>query len=401
MASTVAMNGQQMSGNTSELLPAERARASFDVPALMSILGTDKRLKQVTRARKLFEAHETFDQHAEMLEKVGSYSENFERSLARTVEAVKITRDNPSFMMQHMAGKVQMQDMFETNGVASIHYSMFLTFLKTNASEEQKKKWLPGALEANYFGAYAQTELGHGSNVRGLETIATFDKETDEFIIHSPTLTSMKWWPTGMYACTHAIVFANLILDGQPRGVHGFMVQLRDHEGMLMPGIEVGEIGPKIMGGHTNIGYAAFRHIRVPRFNMFSKLYQVTASGEFIAPPPKVGKIKNISMMVMRVFNVAWAARDLAKASTIACRYSAVRRQGFRDTTSMAGQSQGENVILDYQNQQYRVFKGISLAYMLLWNQRYLKDYLDDVQAKITAGDMSVADELQPLHVTC
>jgi hypothetical protein len=38
----------------------------------------------------------------------------------------------------------------------------------------------------------AQTELGHGSNVQGLETTATFDPKTDELVIHSPTLTSSK-----------------------------------------------------------------------------------------------------------------------------------------------------------------------------------------------------------------
>jgi acyl-CoA oxidase len=42
------------------------------------------------------------------------------------------------------------------------------------------------------IGCYAQTELGHGSNVQGLETTATFDPDKDEFVIHSPTLTSSK-----------------------------------------------------------------------------------------------------------------------------------------------------------------------------------------------------------------
>ena len=45
------------------------------------------------------------------------------------------------------------------------------------------------------LGCYAQTELGHGSNVRALETTATYLPDTDEIEIHSPTLASTKWWP--------------------------------------------------------------------------------------------------------------------------------------------------------------------------------------------------------------
>ena len=174
------------------------------------------------------------------------------------------------------------------------------------------------------------------------------------------------------------MVFANLVLDGKPCGVHGFMLQLRDGKGRLMPGVEVGEIGPKIIGGHTNIGYASFDQVRVPRFNMFSKLFKVTREGRFIAPSAKKGKIKNISMMVMRVFNVQWAARDLSKAAAIAVRYSCVRRQGFKDTTSVAGQRGGEHVIMDYRMQQYRTLKALSFAYSLVWNARYLGEYVEE-----------------------
>lgn len=39
-----------------------------------------------------------------------------------------------------------------------------------------------------------RTELGHGSNVRGLETQAIWDPRKKEFILHSPTLTASKWW---------------------------------------------------------------------------------------------------------------------------------------------------------------------------------------------------------------
>merc|ERR1712190_345489 len=188
-----------------------------------------------------------------------------------------------------------------------------LNFIKAQGTKEQQKKWLRRATEGRFIGAYCQTELGHGSNVRGLETTATFHTETQEFDIHSPTLTSLKWWPTGMYASTHAVVMANLILDGKVCGVQGFFVQLRDENGYLMPGVEVGEMGPKIDHGKANIGYARFTHVRIPRFNMFSRLYQVTRDGKFITPPPKLGRFKNISMMEVRMMIVGGAANSLGK----------------------------------------------------------------------------------------
>ena len=50
---------------------------------------------------------------------------------------------------------------------------------------------------------------------------------------------------------------AQLIIGSQNYGFHGFMVQLRDDQGRTMPGVEAGEMGPKINADNTNIGYVA------------------------------------------------------------------------------------------------------------------------------------------------
>lgn len=56
--------------------------------------------------------------------------------------------------------------------------------------------------------------MGHGSNVAGVETTATYDKQTNEFIIHTPTIKATKFWPGGMgIIATHAVVMAKLIID--------------------------------------------------------------------------------------------------------------------------------------------------------------------------------------------
>lgn len=36
-----------------------------------------------------------------------------------------------------------------------------------------------------------------GTYIRGLETTATYDPKSQEFVLNSPTLTSIKWWPGG------------------------------------------------------------------------------------------------------------------------------------------------------------------------------------------------------------
>ena len=81
------------------------------------------------------------------------------------------------------------------------------------------------------MGCYAQTELGHGSDVQSLETTATFDEKTDEFIIHTPTLKAAKWWPgdLGQFS-THAIVFARCKIGENDFGVLPYLVQIRSLE---------------------------------------------------------------------------------------------------------------------------------------------------------------------------
>mmetsp|Transcript_109874 Transcript_109874/g.309888 ORF Transcript_109874/g.309888 Transcript_109874/m.309888 type:complete len:725 (+) Transcript_109874:77-2251(+) len=390
-------------GGTTHILPAERAKCSFDIAKLLDIT-VGKTHQTNAEFKQLFEGP-PFDDS--VMKDYWSYEDRFSRSLERTSEAIMRIRDpkNRKFMLNHMKGNVRMMDMFDT-GSLGIHFSMFLTLLKTNASPEQQAKWLGPAQEGRYFGAYAQTELGHGSNVRGLETTATFDKETDEFVIHSPTLTSLKWWPTGMYACTHGAVYAQLIIDGRNFGVHGFMVQFRDDSGNLMPGVEVGEMGPKINADNTNIGYARFTHVRVPRFNMFARYQHVTREGEYVAPPRALNKFRYISMMSIRMAIVRWSYRSLASAATIAIRYSCVRLQGFKDTTvdDPMGAGVGENAIIDYKVQQYRTFKAMATAYCFLWSSRYVERYLARIQDTVTMGSEQERDaaaaELPELHAT-
>jgi len=55
---------------------------------------------------------------------------------------------------------------------------MFIPSILSQGTPEQQQHWLPLCYSLAIVGTYAQTELGHGTFVRGLETTATYDKAT-------------------------------------------------------------------------------------------------------------------------------------------------------------------------------------------------------------------------------
>ena len=59
------------------------------------------------------------------------------------------------------------------------------------------------------MGCFCFTELGYGNNAVKMETTATYDEKTKEFVINCPTTLSQKYWITnGACHANYAIVFA-------------------------------------------------------------------------------------------------------------------------------------------------------------------------------------------------
>ncbi|PSN29864.1 putative peroxisomal acyl-coenzyme A oxidase 1 [Blattella germanica] len=204
---------------------------------------------------------------------------------------------------------------------------MFIPAVLGQGTPEQREKWAMRAIKHNIIATYAQTELGHGTFIRGLETTATYDPHTKEFVLNSPTLSSYKWWPGGMgQTANYAVVMAQLYTNGVHRGIHLFVVQLRDEETHKpMPGIKIGEIGTKV-GMHTvNNGFLGFENVRIPRDQMLMKNAKVLEDGSYVKAPSD--KLTYGAMTFVRVIIVQGAASQIAQAATIAIRYSAVRRQ--------------------------------------------------------------------------
>lgn len=223
---------------------------------------------------------------------------------------------------------------------------MFIIALENTCTDEQLDKWYHQAKSLRMIGCYAQTEIGHGSNVAGLETTATFDRETDEFVINTPTISATKFWPgdLGNFA-SHAVVYAQLIIDKSNYGVMPFLVQLRSTEDFKpLKGIQCGDLGPKMGYTSKNNGWCQFDHVRIPRTQMLMKYTSVDREGVFAIE----GDTRALySVMVrIRIWLLLLSGMGLLRSCVIGIRYSAVRRQ-FMNTEG----SRKETKLLDYQTQ--------------------------------------------------
>lgn len=236
--------------------------------------------------------------------------------------------------------------------------------LREQGTPEQHKLFLEKAENYEYIGCYAQTELGHGSNVRGLETTATWNPEDKTFTMHSPHLTASKWWIGSLgKVANHAVVMAQLIIGGKSYGPHPFVVQIRDlktHE--PLENVHVGDIGPKFGYNTMDNGFLLFNKVKIPHQNMLARFSRVDPKTNKYMRPASPSLVYG-TLTYVRSTIVQQAGSVLARGVTIATRYCAVRRQ-FQDRDAPEWET-GENQVLNYTMVQIRLLPLLAATFAL------------------------------------
>ncbi|GAA1329264.1 acyl-CoA dehydrogenase [Brachybacterium rhamnosum] len=260
---------------------------------------------------------------------------------------------------------------------SGVQWGLFTSAILQLGTEEHHRAWIPGAMSLETPGAFAMTEIGHGSDVQSLATTATYDPETDEWVIHTPFRAAWKdYLGNAAVHARAATVFARLVTRGVDHGVHCFYVPVRDAEGNLLPGVSSEDDGEK--GGLNGIdnGRLAFDHVRVPRTNLLNRYGDVDADGVYSSPIDSPGRrfFTMIGTLVQGRVSLDGASNRASQlALTIALTYASQRRQ------FSAADPSRETVLLDYQAHLHRLLPKLAATYAGAFAHEQLLQAFDDV----------------------
>ena len=264
---------------------------------------------------------------------------------------------------------------------------------------ERHMHLVPRIIDLDLLGCFAMTERGHGSDVQNLETTATYDAETDEFVVHSPGLSAEKTYIGN--AARHgrmAAVFAQLHTPGsatdanhdpaESHGVHCILVPIRDEDGNPMPGVTIGDHGYK--GGLPGVdnGTLMFDNVRVPRENLLNRFGDVDERGKYSSPIESRNRrfFTMLGTLIRGRVSVGAAAGAATRSSlTIALRYATRRRQ-------FEGVPDQEKRLIEHRSHRLRLLPRLSRSYALALLQNQIIERLDAQEKLIAAGEWDVAE---------
>ncbi|MHA7175842.1 acyl-CoA dehydrogenase family protein [Arthrobacter sp. Sr24] len=259
-----------------------------------------------------------------------------------------------------------------------VQWGLFGSAVLHLGNQEHQDKWLPGIMNLDIPGSFAMTEIGHGSDVASIATTATYDAQSQEFVINTPFQAAWKEY-IGNAAVDGlaAVVFAQLITKGVNHGVHAFYVDLRDPETKeFLPGIQGKD--DNIKGGLNGIdnGRLAFDHVRIPRTNLLNRYGDVAVDGSYSSAIASPGRrfFTMLGTLVQGRVSLDGAAVAASKVSlAIAIQYATERRQ-FN-----AASDTEEVVLLDYQRHQRRLLPLLATTYAAAFAHEELLVKFDDV----------------------
>ncbi|MEX5720327.1 acyl-CoA dehydrogenase family protein [Geodermatophilus maliterrae] len=276
---------------------------------------------------------------------------------------------------------------------AGVQWGLFGGAVQLLGTRRHHDAYLRDIMSFDLPGCFAMTETGHGSDVQQLRTTCTYDPGTQTFDLHTPHEAARKdYIGNAAKDGRMAVVFAQLVTQGQRRGVHAWLVPIRDERGDPCPGVTIGDDGPKAGLLGVDNGRLAFDHVRVPREMLLDRYGQVAEDGTYTSSIENETRrfFTMLGTLVRGRVSVGGAASAATRvALDIAVRYGDVRRQ------FTAPGHDREVVLNDYLVHQRRLLPALATSYGLAFAQEELVGTMHDIQTAVHEHGQEVDEAAQ------
>ena len=261
---------------------------------------------------------------------------------------------------------------------AGVQWGLFGGAVQALGTERHHDAYLPDIMSFALPGCFAMTETGHGSDVQQLRTTCTYDPGTRTFDLHTPHEAARKdYIGNAAVDGRMAVVFAQLVTRNQRHGVHAWLVPIRDERGDAMPGVTIGDDGPKAGLLGVDNGRLSFDHVRVPRDMLLDRYGQVAEDGTYTSSIENETRrfFTMLGTLVRGRVSVGGSASAATKlALDIAVRYGETRRQ------FSAPGADREVLLNDYLVHQRKLLPALATTYAYHFAQEELVGTMHDVQ---------------------
>ena len=267
-----------------------------------------------------------------------------------------------------------------------VQWGLFGGAVQLLGTERHHDAYLRDIVDYELPGCFAMTETGHGSDVQQLRTTCTYDPQTQTFDLHTPHQAARKdYIGNAAKDGRMAVVFAQLVTGGpdQPvenRGVHAWIVPIRDADGNPCPGVSIEDDNAKAGLNGVDNGRLSFDHVKVPREALLDRYGQVAEDGTYFSSIENETRrfFTMLGTLVRGRVSVGGSAASATKlALDIAVRYGDVRRQ------FAAPGAEREIVINDYLVHMRKLLPALAQTYALNFAQEELVGRMHDVQTAV------------------